>query len=55
MSDNTCDRCYYVDQGLLGVCNCTQDLQEVNADDVFDCFVSRSEMYDKENVIEFDD
>jgi len=52
---NTCDKCHYVDQGILGVCYCTQDMQEVKADDVSECFVSRSEMFDNENMIDFDD
>jgi hypothetical protein len=55
MSDKTCDKCHYVDQGILGVCNCTQDMQEVKADDVFPCFVSRAVMFDNENMIDFDD
>lgn len=55
MSDDTCDKCHYVDQLPTGECSCTQDLKEVNADDKFACFLSRAEMFDNENVINFDD
>jgi len=52
---NSCDKCYHVEQLPTGECYCTVDLEDVESDDVFECFVSRSEMFDDENIIEFDD
>lgn len=51
----TCDKCHYVEQLPTGECTCLQDFQEVDANDVFECFVSRSEMFDNQGLIEFDD
>ena len=55
MSDNTCDKCFHVEQLPTGDCTCLVDFIEVKADDVSECFVSRSEMFDNENMIDFDD
>ena len=55
MSAKTCDKCHYVEQLPTGECTCLQDFQEVDANDVFECFVSRSEMFDNQGLIEFDD
>ena len=55
MSDNTCDKCFHVEQLPTGECTCSVDSQEVKDADVFGCFESRSEMFDNENMIDFDD
>ena len=54
MNDKTCDKCFHVEQLPTGECTCLVDMQEVKADDNFECFVSRFEMFDSENMIDFD-
>ena len=52
--ENKCSECFHVEQLPTGECTCLVDFQEVKADDVSECFVSRFEMFDSENMIDFD-
>ena len=51
---STCDKCFHVEQLPTGDYTCLVDFIEVKADDVSECFVSRFEMFDNENMIDFD-